>query len=133
MSTLKVNTIQDASGSNSSTAEQLQQGRAKAWVNVTGGASVSTNNNLTINNSFNVSSVTDKGTGRHRISFSSAMPNSDLCPVLGFSRSDSNMIVHHDHDQAESASYIDITTTFAWSSGGNLGDTTKLFVAIFGD
>lgn len=133
MSTLKVNTIQDASGGNSSTAEQLQQGRAKAYVNCTGGATVSTNSSMSINNSFNVSSVTDKGTGRHRINFSNAMPNSNLCPVFGFSRSDSNMIVHHDHDDAKSTSYIDIRTTFSWSSGGNLGDTTQLYVAIFGD
>ena len=74
MSTLKVNTIQDASGNNASTAEQLQQGRAKAWVNFDG---TSSGTNKTIRNDFNVSTVDDNGTGDYTINFSTAMANSD--------------------------------------------------------
>ena len=68
MSTLKVNTIQDASGNNPSTAAQLKQGRAKAWVtfNVQ-----STGTNKTIRASYNVDSVTDIATGRFAINFTS--------------------------------------------------------------
>ena len=33
MSTLKTSNIQDTSGNNNSTPEQISQGRAKAWVN----------------------------------------------------------------------------------------------------
>ena len=50
MSTLKVHTIQDASGSNSSTAEQIAQGRAKVWINFDMNAG-------SITDSFNVSSI----------------------------------------------------------------------------
>ena len=66
MSTLKVNTIQDALGNNPSTAAQLKQGRAKAWVtfNVQ-----STGINKTIRASYNVDSVTDIATGRFGINF----------------------------------------------------------------
>ena len=133
MSTLKVNTIQNTSGSHGSTPEEIAKGRAKAYVNCTGGSGVSTGSNLTINNSFNVSSVTDKGTGKYRINFSNAMPNFNLCPVFGFRRNDSNMIVYHDSDDAKASTYIDLRTTFSWSSGGNAGDVGQLYVAIFGD
>ena len=51
MSTLKVDTIQDASGSNASTTAQIEQGRAKVWVNFNG-------NSFGIRDSFNVGSVT---------------------------------------------------------------------------
>tara|TARA_R100000329_G_scaffold1671_3_gene2844 strand:- start:7 stop:432 length:426 start_codon:yes stop_codon:yes gene_type:complete len=66
MSTLKVNNIQDADGNNPSTAAQLNKGRAKAWVNFNGGFQDS-NNEFTLSNgglrtSYNVSSVTDRGT-----------------------------------------------------------------------
>jgi len=133
MSTLKVNTIQDTSSGNTSTTAQIQQGRCKAWVNCNGGTATSTNGSITINNSFNVSSVTDKGVGRHRITFSSAMPNVQLCPVFGFRRLDSNMIPHQNTADTLNSGYIDIRTTFSWSQGGTLGDTSQLFVAIFGD
>ena len=58
MSTIKVDTIQDASGNNSSTAEQIQQGRNKVWCRITisGGTP-------SIADSFNVSSLTDHNTG----------------------------------------------------------------------
>ena len=36
ITTAKVTTIQDASGGNSSTPEQIEQGRAKAWVHFDG-------------------------------------------------------------------------------------------------
>ena len=69
MSTLKVNTIQDASGGNASTSEQLQQGRAKAWVNFDGTDDSSSTDPR--NNSFNVSGVTDNASGIYTISFAS--------------------------------------------------------------
>jgi hypothetical protein len=73
MSTLKVNTIQDASGGNASTSEQLQQGRAKAWVNFDGTDDSSSTDPR--NNSFNVSGVTDNATGIYTITFATNMSN----------------------------------------------------------
>ena len=71
MSTLKVNTIQDASGGNSSTAEQIEQGRAKIWCSWNGQGTPS------IYDSFNVSSITDNSTGDFTVNFSSNMANSN--------------------------------------------------------
>ena len=53
MSTIKVTTIQDTSGGNSSTSEEIAQGRAKAWVNFNGQGTIA------IRDSFNVSSMAD--------------------------------------------------------------------------
>tara|TARA_R100000654_G_scaffold3984_1_gene12353 strand:- start:163 stop:564 length:402 start_codon:yes stop_codon:yes gene_type:complete len=56
MSTLKVNTIQDTSGSNASTASEIRSGILRAWINYDGfGASIRA--------SYNISSVTDNGAG----------------------------------------------------------------------
>ena len=75
MSTLKVNTIQDASGGNSSTAEQIAQGRAKVWINFNGGGP--SNDAVSIRASFNVSSITDHAVGDYTLNFTNAMANAN--------------------------------------------------------
>jgi hypothetical protein len=84
MSTLKVNNLQDINGANNSTPEQVAQGRAKAWVNFDGTFATSpyTEGNGGIRNAFNVSSVTDNGTGDYTINFSSSLSNANYCPVI---------------------------------------------------
>ena len=71
MSTLKVNTIQDASGGNASTTAQIDQGRAKVWCAWNG------ENTPSIYDSFNVSSVVDNGTGDWTVNFSSNMTDNN--------------------------------------------------------
>ena len=66
MSTLKTSNIQDTSGSNNSTPEEINQGRAKAWVNFNGEGSIS------IRDNFNVSSITDNATGEYTLNFTNA-------------------------------------------------------------
>ena len=51
-------------------------GIAKAWVNFDGTGTVA------IRSSFNVSSITDNGTGDYTVNFTTAMPNANYCPVL---------------------------------------------------
>ena len=70
MSTLKVGTIQNTSGGSSSTPEQIEQGRAKAWVNFAA-------SDGSIRDNFNVSSVDDHGTGDYTVNFSSALADND--------------------------------------------------------
>jgi hypothetical protein len=50
-------------------------GIAKAWVNFNGTGTVA------IRTSFNVSSITDNGTGDYTVNFTTAMPNADYCLV----------------------------------------------------
>ena len=78
MSTLRVTTIQDESGSNSSTAEEIKMGRAKAWVNYNG---VDTFPADPIRSSYNVSSVTEIENGKHRITFTTAMPTANYLVI----------------------------------------------------
>ena len=79
MSTLKVNTIQDTSSTNSSTPEQLYQGRAKAWINYNGGR----NGSFAIRDSFGVSSITDNADGDHDINWSTAFADANYSVVSG--------------------------------------------------
>ena len=69
MSTLKVNTIQNTSGSNSSTPEQIFHGRARVWwyYDQRGTPSVV--------NSYKISYVTDEGTGMYTANYSVTLTN----------------------------------------------------------
>lgn len=65
MSTLRVNTIQNAAGSGTPSIDGL----AKAWVNFNGTGTVA------IRASSNVSSITDNGTGYYTVNMTTAMPD----------------------------------------------------------
>jgi hypothetical protein len=57
------------------------RGIAKAWVNFNGTGTVA------IRDSFNVSSITDNGTGYYTINFTTAMPNANYAVSGGYSAS----------------------------------------------
>ena len=67
MSTLNVGNITD--GTNSVATEKLSKGTAAAWVNFDGTTNA-------IRSSFNVSSITDLGTGEYTINYTSALASS---------------------------------------------------------
>jgi len=72
MSEVRVTTLKDTSGGNSSTTAQIASGRAKAWVNFNGSGAVA------VRASFNVNSITDNGgAGDYTVNFSSALSSSD--------------------------------------------------------
>jgi hypothetical protein len=75
MSTLKVSTIQDTSGNNSSTPAGIASGTAKAWVNFNGTGTVA------IRSSFNVSSITDSGQGEYTINYATAFADTNYAVV----------------------------------------------------
>ena len=85
MSTLKVANLQNTgSGAptvkNSSGTEVGQF--AKAWVNFNGKGTIA------INDDFNVTSITDNGTGRYQVNFTTAMSNANY--AVAVSGSDEN-------------------------------------------
>ena len=122
MSTLKVNTIQDASGGNASTAEQINKGRAKAWINFNGTGTPS------IVGSFNISSISDQGTGSYRISYSTALANDNYCACM---MPRGNSVTAGVYDQG------DLTTTHldyqSRNGQGQMTDREILGFAVFGD
>ena len=81
MSTLKVTNIQNRSGGSTSSVDEIYSGRAKAWVNFDGTGTVA------IRADFNVSSITDNGTGIYTVNFSSSLGNTNYA-VAGASGED---------------------------------------------
>ena len=129
MSTLKVNTIQNTSAAHSSTPEEIAQGRAKAWVNFNGTGTVA------IRDSFNISSITDVGTGKYGVNINTAMANANY-----------NVCVTDAHDSQvyllmgclRVRSDVTITTSFfqieyLTFNQGNYNDNEECNAAIFGD
>ena len=70
-SELRVNTLKDAAGNNSIATSFVAGGSAKAWVHFNGVGTVATRD------SFNMSSVTDRGTGTYTTSATNAMASAN--------------------------------------------------------
>tara|TARA_Y100000361_G_scaffold152082_1_gene170747 strand:+ start:261 stop:1256 length:996 start_codon:yes stop_codon:yes gene_type:complete len=68
--------IQDSSGNNGSTPVQIEQGRAKIWVNFSG-----LTNPPSSRDDYNVSTIGDNGTGDYTINFDVTMSNNDYAAV----------------------------------------------------
>ena len=107
MSTIKVTNIQDTSGGNSSTSEQIAQGRSKAWVNFSG------NGTVAIRDDFNVSSITDNGTGNYTINYTNSMANANYAWVgqIGYSGDNTNSLLNVEALAGSSNAYSSTTTT----------------------
>ena len=63
----------NVTGEGNSTTTNLQQGLAKAWGNISGSGTA------TLDNSLNVSSLTDHGTADYSINFSNVYSNASVC------------------------------------------------------
>ena len=72
-SILRVDTLTDASSNNSTAMSTINQGTAKAWVNLNGTGTIATRD------SFNVSSIADQATGDTRVTVSSAFATTNYC------------------------------------------------------
>jgi hypothetical protein len=72
-STLQGTTLTD--GTNSTSTTNCIQGSAKAWVNFNGTGTVA------IRASYNVSSITDDGTGQYTINFTTAFANTNYSTI----------------------------------------------------
>ena len=73
MSTLNVDTINDRVG----TGQPAISGLAKAWVNFNGTGTVA------IRADYNVTDITDGGTGTYTVNFTNAMPDTNYSATLG--------------------------------------------------
>ena len=124
MSTLKVATIQDTSGNNSSTPEQVAQGRAKAWLNLNGTGTIA------IVDDFNISSVTDIGNGRYKATFTNSMSNANYV-VVGTSE-----YIEGSGNQYQIISIVGSTTTAVELGNQTLNNIQVdglVYLAVFGD
>jgi hypothetical protein len=128
MSTLKVNTIQNTSAAHSSTPEEIAQGRAKAWVNFNGSGTVA------IQDNFNVSSITDNGTGNYTITYTNAMSDANYSAVLSYNIQSVNDRVCGTDSSNYLTTSMRVTIEDATQAYGNgRADCNRICVAIFGD
>jgi hypothetical protein len=150
MSTIKVDTIQKVNGTSQigidkiggvssagtiaviaeggSTTTNLAQGLAKVWAHVTG------TGDAAIDDSFNTSGITDRGTGQYTVSYSNNMGNTHYaCPFGGKNPSASSELgclgLAESSDQLATGS-IPFRVLFG---NGTFGDYNELTLAIIGD
>ena len=127
---LKVGTITDTSGNNSSTTAQISQGRAKVWCLYNGA-------NNTVLDSFNTSSVTDNGTGDFTINFSTSFSNANYAvgsSTAGSSNADAIVVSGRSGGTASSdktASSLRFQVRYAPSN--SLQDSDRVSYICFGD
>ena len=103
----------------------------RAWVNFNGIGTV------TIRDSFNVSSITDNGTGAYSVNFATAMPNANYCAVAQTQYDDGQTVsTGGGAVYCETARAPYTTTQFHVITGiytGALYDCNTVSVAVFGD
>jgi hypothetical protein len=121
MSTLRVSTIQDTAGSNSSTPAAIANGIAKAWVSFNGTGTVA------IKAQYNVSSITDRGVGAYTVNFTNALADANY-PYFGFVKG-ANIVSNllFDWDGTPTTSAFPVRAV----SSGTFYDTDYFHVAVF--
>ena len=78
MSLVKVAGLSNLEGTKSLTTDQIiDRATCRAWVNFNG------TDTVVIRASFNVSSITDNGPGNYTVNFTTAMPDTNYCVVIG--------------------------------------------------
>ena len=129
MSTLRVDTIQNASGTDSPINVP---GTAKAWVNFNGTGTVA------IRASYNVSSITDNGTGDYTVNFTSALADANYsingsCSNLGGSSGVTarQFLCPQDILTARTSSACRVGTCYPGTDTAGSGDATNVDVSIF--
>ena len=76
MSTARFDTLSNAAGTSTVPVNTVVNGSAKAWVNFNGTGTVA------IRAAFNVSSITDNGTGDYTVNFTTALPDANYSTVV---------------------------------------------------
>jgi len=106
MSTIQASNISD--GTDTVGMENVINGSAKSWVNFDGTGTVS------IRESFNVSSITDNGTGDYTVNFENALVDANYTAVDGGARQDNNL---GGSGQGHTKIYLQATTSLNFHGG----------------
>lgn len=109
--------------------QKFHPGAAKAWVNFNGTGTVA------IRSSYNVSSITDNGTGNYTVNLTNAMSDANYCPIANYSQAATGTGV-----PGWQAKVTDLaTSSFRISTGGDgttvstLADAAIVTAIVFGD
>ena len=119
MSTLRVTNVQDTAGANSLTTAQIYNGASKAWVNFNGTGVVA------IRANFNVSSITDNGTGDYTVNFTTAMVDANYAHEAQGSLTLTDGNLNHEaktHTAATGSVKVRSSNNAATNSAGDLAE-----------
>ena len=125
-SILRVNTLTDASSNNSTAMSTINQGTAKVWINMKG------EDTFANNDSFNVSGVTDNGTGNHTVTIASNMANATYSALINASENvdgTSNLGGIYLARTFATGSYVNITMV----NDGSVSDRKLINNSVHGD
>ena len=125
MSEIRVTTLKDTSGGNSSTTADIFSGRAKAWVNFNGVGTVA------IRANFNVNSITDNGVGNFTVNFSTALSDSNF--TFSGGGTDDNASPRYIYEQGTYGQYRTSSAFrfFCATPGVATGDAQGTYVEFF--
>ena len=125
MSTLRLTTISNQTGSASVPSDTVINGSAKAWVNFNGTGTVA------IRASFNVSSITDNGTGDYTVNFTTALADANYAATIGGCYLDNNTIERNFGPTTESFTTSSVKILSADQTAGGGLDVAVVCVSIF--
>jgi len=123
-SILRVNTLTDASSNNSTAMSTVFNGTAKAWINMDGTGTISNRD------SYNISGVTDGGTGVYTVTISNDMSSANWSPTFTGGPHSSNNNRNTASVYSLAAGSVNVGT---WSSGGSSEDYALVSLHINGD
>ena len=126
---VKTTTIADELDTESTAVTNVINGSAKAWVNFNGSGTVA------IRRAFNVSSITDNGTGNYTVNFTTAMPDINYSYAVNGWKTGSYS-PHADIYFGGSGYSTYVTTSsiqvgYAGTSGFTVSDPLVMSVAVF--
>lgn len=127
MSELRANTISDLAGTGPVTL--MKQSAAKAWVNFNGTGTVAKRGD-----GFNVSSITDNGTGDYTVNFTTAMSDVDYTSGVSGDRTGNNNGTFGDHNYYYGGTPVSTTSARGFSYGTSaFVDSAVICVSNHGD
>tara|TARA_A100001015_G_scaffold299281_1_gene383142 strand:+ start:379 stop:780 length:402 start_codon:yes stop_codon:yes gene_type:complete len=129
-SELRVNTLKDASGSNSIGLSYVANGSAKVWC------TWNMNSTNVVSDSFNVTNLTDDGTGINRVNFTNSMNNAVYAVTSCFyeSTNTNTNVLKVDPNTAPATSSVMMEGGEFQASGSNVNRDLELaYTVIHGD
>ena len=114
----------DVTGEGNSTTTNLQQGLAKAWINMDGTGTISNRD------SYNISGITDGGTGVYTVTISNDMSSANWSPTFTGGPHSSNNNRNTASVYSLAAGSVNVGT---WGSGGSSEDYALVSLHINGD
>jgi hypothetical protein len=117
--TLTISTLSD--GTSSTSATDIVKGSARAWVNFDGTGTVA------IRASYNVSSITDNGTGDYTVNFTNALPDANYSASVTTQTGGIQSACTYDGATARTTTALRIAVL---NSSGSFVDSAQVGVAI---